>query len=478
MNQAQTSNPSTTGAVAREVAILGGGSAAFAAALRCAELGARVTMIERGTIGGTCVNVGCVPSKILLRAAHIAHLQDHHPFAGIERTAPRLHRRAMIAQQQTRIEQMRQSKYLDLLDGNAQIRLLAGAARFTDQGTLAVDLTQGGTITLVPDRILIATGASPVVPAIPGLADTPFWTSTEALIAEDLPEHLVVVGGGFVAVELAQAFRRLGSRVSLLARSTLLSAYEPTLGEGLAEAFGTEGIDVRLHEVPTAVSYTGHRFILEGSRGALQADRLLIATGRRANTEDLDLEKAGVALDSLGRIRVDRRLRTTAPNVYAAGDCADLPELVYVAAAAATRAAINMMDGDAELDLTSTPIVVFTDPQAAWVGMSEADAAAAGMAVESRILPLEQVPRALANFDTRGFVKLVAEVPSGRLVGAQVLAGAAGEVIQSAALAVRCGMTVTELGDQLFPYLTMAEGLKLAAQAFTRDVQQLSCCAG
>lgn len=168
----------------------------------------------------------------------------------------------------------------------------------------------------------------------------------------------------------------------------------------------------------------------------------------------------------------------SAGHVYAGGDCTDLPQFVCVAAAAGTRAAVNMTGGDAKLDLRAMPAVAFTDPQVGTVGLSEAEARRQVLDVESRTLTLEHVPRALADFDTRGFVKLVAEKNSGRLVGAQALAAGGGEVIQSAALAIRAGLTITDLADQLFPYLTMVEGIKLAAQTFSRDVRQLSCCAG
>jgi len=166
------------------------------------------------------------------------------------------------------------------------------------------------------------------------------------------------------------------------------------------------------------------------------------------------------------------------PHIYAAGDCTDQPQFVYVAAAAGTRAAINMTGGNATLDLTAMPAVVFTDPQVATVGYSEAEAHHDGIETDSRTLTLDNVPRALVNFDTRGFIKLVSEAGSGRLIGVQAVAPEAGELIQTAVLAIRNRMTVRELADQLFPYLTMVEGLKLAAQTFTKDVKQLSCCAG
>ncbi len=460
------------------VAVIGSGSGAFAAAIRAAEEGARVTMIEAGTLGGTCVNVGCVPSKILLRAAHAAHTQSAHPFDGVGRSRPAIDRAAMVAQQQSRVEALRQAKYESILEINPGIELVRGFASFQDSETLHIEQAGGKSRTLRADRFLIATGASAWAPDLPGLAESPYWTSTEALVAETIPEHLLVVGGSLVAVELAQAFLRLGARVTLMARSTLLSREDPALGQGLKEAFEGEGMKVLLHTVPSAVRHNGDGFHLETPHGTISGDRLLVATGRRPNTARLGLENAGVATDAAGAVLVDERLRTSARHVYAVGDCTTLPQFVYVAAAAGTRAAVNMTGGEAALDLEAMPAVVFTDPQVAWVGLSEEAARDRGLSVESRTLTLDNVPRALASFDTRGFVKLVAEAGTGRLLGAQVLAAEAGEVIQAAALALRARFTVHDLADQFFLYLTMVEGLKLAAQTFTKDVAQLSCCAG
>ncbi|MGH8736105.1 MAG: mercury(II) reductase [Burkholderiales bacterium] len=461
------------------IAVIGSGGAAFAAALRAAEEGASVTMIEAGTLGGTCVNIGCVPSKIMIRAAHVAHLQAAHPFAGIERRMPAVDRRALLAQQQARVEELRHDKYQAVLESHAdRVRLLRGRARFTGARTLAVALPAGEVETVHADRVLIATGASPAVPEVPGLKQTPYWTSTEALAAERLPDHLIVYGGSVVALELAQAFLRLGSEVTLVARSTLLSKEDPALGTELERALAGEGMRILTYTTLKSVAYEGGLFRADIGTETLTGDRLLVATGRRPNTEGLGLEAAGVKTARNGAIAVDERMRTSAEGVYAAGDCTDQPEYVYVAAAAGTRAAINMTGGEARLDLTVLPAVTFTDPQVATVGLSEAQAARRGIDAESRTLALDNIPRALANFDPRGFVKLVADKGSGRLLGAQILAAEAGEVIQSAALALRGGMTIEDLAGQLFPYLTMVEGLKLCAQTFTRDVKQLSCCAG
>ena len=467
------------GKPALHVAVIGSGGAAMAAALKAVEQGARVTLIERGTLGGTCVNVGCVPSKIMIRAAHIAHLRRESPFdGGIAAASPKILRERLLAQQQGRIDELRHAKYEGILASTPAITVLRGDARFKDARTLTVASAADGTREVSFDRCLIATGASPAIPPIPGLKDTPFWTSTEALASDTIPERLAVIGSSVVAVELAQAFARLGSKVTILARSTLFFREDPVIGEAVTAAFRAEGIEVLDHTQASQVAYTDQEFVLTTERGELRADRLLVATGRAPNTPALGVEAAGVEVNAQGAIVIDRAMHTSTPHIYAAGDCTDQPQFVYVAAAAGTRAAINMTGGSAALDLTTMPAVVFTDPQVATVGYSEAEAHHAGIETDSRALTLDNVPRALVNFDMRGFIKLVAEAGSGRLIGVQAVAPEAGELIQTAALAIRHRMTVHELADQLFPYLTMVEGLKLAAQTFTKDVKQLSCCAG
>ncbi|ADE14804.1 mercuric reductase [Nitrosococcus halophilus Nc 4] len=462
-----------------DIAVVGSGGAAMAGTLKAVERGARVTLIERGVMGGTCVNVGCVPSKIMIRAAHIAQLRRQSPFDdGIPAAPPAILRERLLAQQQGRVEELRQAKYESILDDNPAITVLHGEARFKNDRRLTVRLNDGGEREVTFDRCLIATGASPTIPPIPGLKDTPYWTSTEALASDRIPERLTVIGSSVVAAELAQAFARLGSRVTILARSTLFFREDPAIGEALTAALRAEGIEVLEHTQASQVTQGDGELLLTTRHGSLGADKLLVATGRAPNTGDLGLETAGVAVNGQGAIVVDAGMRTSNPHIYAAGDCTDQPQFVYVAAAAGTRAAVNMTGGEAALDLTAMPAVVFTDPQVATVGYSEAEAHHDGIETDSRLLTLDNVPRALVNFDTRGFIKLVIEEGSRRLIGVQAVTPEAGELIQAAALAIRTRMTVEELADQLFPYLTMVEGLKLAAQTFTKDVKQLSCCAG
>lgn len=459
------------------IAVIGSGGAAMAAALKAAERGARVTLIERGTIGGTCVNVGCVPSKIMIRAAHIAHLRKESPFdEGLSARAPVVDRAKLLQLQQERVEELRDAKYQRILRDHPGITVLNGEARFIDAHHLTVALNEGDVQSVRFDRTFIGTGARPAVPPLPGLTETPYLTSTSALTLEVLPERLIVIGAGFVALELAQAFARLGSQVTILARSTLLSSEDPAIGEAIEAAFKREGIEVLRQTQTSRVEYTDNEFILHTNAGTLRADQLLVATGRTPNTEALNLEGIGVET-SHGAIQVGEQLQTTIPGVYAAGDCTDQPQFVYVAAAGGSRAAVNMTGGNATLDLSAMPAVMFTDPQVATVGLTEAEAIKRGFTVETRVLDLENVPRALVNFDTNGFIKMVADRDSGKLLGVQAVAGDAGELIQTAVMALRAGMTVQAIGDEMFPYLTMVEGLKLCAQTFTKDVKQLSCCA-
>lgn len=460
------------------IAVIGSGGAAMAAALKSAERGAQVTLIERATLGGTCVNTGCVPSKIMIRAAQIAHRRHTSAFdSGISASDPIIDRRHLLSQQQKRVDELRFAKYESILQENDSIRVIKGDARFVDARSLRVLQTGGEEEVITFDRAFIGTGAHPALPALPGLETIPYWTSTEALACTEIPARLVIIGASVVAIELAQAFARLGSKVTLLARSRVLSQEDPAVGQAIEQAFREEGIEVLDQTVATQVRQVGGDIVLITPKKEIRTDKLLIATGRTPNTQSLNLDAAGVSLIN-GAIKVDDRLQTTVPGIFAAGDCTDQPQFVYVAAAGGSRAAVNMTDGEARLDLSAMPAVIFTDPQVATVGLCEEDAMRRGYQADSRTLTLDNVPRALVNFNTLGFIKIVAEKSSGRLLGVQAVTEDAGELIQTAVMALRARMTVQDIADELFPYLTMVEGLKLCAQTFTRDVRQLSCCAG
>ena len=462
-----------------DLAVIGAGSAGFSAAITAAEEGAHVALIGAGTIGGTCVNVGCVPSKTLIRAVEPLHqAKAAGRFDGVSAQARLTDWRAMVAQKQALVEELRQAKYIDLLPAYNQVAYREGAARFGDGGALLVDGTP-----LAAEKIVIATGARPATPSIPGIDEVPFLTSTTALELERPPASLMIIGAGYVGAELAQLFARVGVAVTVVSRRGLLPEGEPEIAEALTRYLAAEGV-----RFVSAIAYeriertaAGARLIVtrDGERIEIEAEAVLAATGRRPNTDGLGLEAGGIATDRHGAITVDDRMRTSRAGVYAAGDVTGRDKFVYMAAYGAKLAARNALNGDAlRYDNAAMPVVVFTDPNVATVGRTEAAARAAGIDVRTTVLGLENVPRALAARDTRGLIKLVAEAATMRLIGAHILAPEGADSIQTAVMAIKAGMTVDELGATVFPYLTTVEGLKLAAQTFGKDVTKLSCCAG
>jgi mercuric reductase len=466
-----------TGSDGYDLAIIGSGGGAFAAAIRATELGARVAMVERGTIGGTCVNVGCVPSKTLLRGAEIYHRAGHHPFEGIEMKAGAADYGAMVAQKNELVSTMRREKYRDLIDEYGW-DLIEGEATFEDGETLRV-----GDHTIKAAHYLISTGARPAVPGIPGLEETGYLTSTTAMELDSVPESVLVIGAGYVALEQGQLLSHLGSNVTLMPRGPrLLRDYEPEISGAMMEALGRDGIEVltgaRIERAEKTANGKRLHVTVNGEERVLDGEEILVAAGRRPNVEELGLDRAGVALDERGAVRVDDQLQTTNPRVWAAGDVTLGPQFVYVAAYEGALVADNALSGaERSLYFGALPGVIFSDPQVATVGLTERRAREQGREVETSTLPLEAVPRALVNHDALGVIKLVADAETNRLVGAHVVAENAGDVIYAATLAVKFGLTISDLTDNFAPYLTMSEGLKLAAQAFGRDVSRLSCCA-
>ncbi len=466
------------GAKGFDLAVIGAGSAGFSAAITAAEQGAQVALIGHGTIGGTCVNIGCVPSKTLIRAADTLHQAGSAGrFAGITVIAHADDWAATIRQKDELVAGLRQSKYADLLPAYNNISYAEGPARLADGG-IAVN----GNL-LKAKRLIITTGARPAVPSIPGIEGVDFLTSTSALALEALPKSLLVIGGGYIGAELTQMFARMGVQVTIVCRSQLLPAAEPEIAEALSRYFRDEGIQLKCGVVYQSVKQTATGVSLvvkkEGREETLTAERFLVATGRAPNIEGLGLKEAGVAQESNGSIRVDDRLRTTRPGIYAAGDVTGRDQFVYMAAYGAKLAARNALDGDSlRYDNAAMPAVVFTDPQFASVGLTETAARNARHEVRVSVLPLSTVPRALAARDTRGLIKLVADQKTRKLLGAHILAPEGADSIQTATLAIRQGLTIDDLAETIFPYLTTVEGLKLAALAFEKDVTMLSCCAG
>jgi len=467
-----------------DLIVIGTGAAGMAASIKAAELGFTCAIIEAGTIGGTCVNVGCIPSKALLRAAEAFHHAGSHGFTGIQTKAERVDWKTLIAEKDRLVETLRGQKYIDVLAAYPEISFIQGKARLQSDGSVIVDdqdVYRAG-------KVMIATGSHSRILPLQGIESVEVLNSTTAMELDALPQSMIILGGRVIALEMAQLFARLGTKVTILQRSArLLPDHEPEISKAIAEYYQEEGITVQTSATPLAIRQEkGMKIItaqVNGKSEEFVAEQVLMAVGREANTAYLGLKEIGVYTDSKGTITVNDCLQTSHPDIYAAGDVTNRPQLVYVAAAAGGIAAENALKGTAQIqDLEILPEVIFSDPQIATVGLTEAQAIEQGFAVKTAQIPLGYVPRAIVARNTRGLIKLVADSQTDRLLGAHVLAVEGGEIIQTAAIAMECGrkygFTVQDLRKMLFPYLVQVEGLKLATLTFDKKVTQLSCCAG
>ncbi len=461
-----------------DLLIIGSGGSAFSAAIQAVSHGAKVGMVERGTIGGTCVNIGCVPSKTMLRAGEINHLATSNPFQGLNTSGSPVNMAQLIDRKNELVGGLRQHKYVDLLDEYG-LELIRGEARFVDEATVEVNGRQ-----IIARNFLISTGTSPAVPNISGLKDVDYLVSTTALDLKELPKRLAVLGSGYIALEMGQMFHNLGSEVTLMQRSArVLTSYEPEISEAVTKALTDQGIRIITSSTFNRIEQDGNikrvYITVSGKEQVIEAEALLVAMGRNPNTESLNLEAAKVKVGDRGEVLVNEYLRTSNHRIYAAGDVTMGPQFVYVAAYEGAIAAENAVIGsDKKIDLAVVPGVIFTSPAIATVGLTEEQAKSSGHEVLTSVLPLDAVPRALVNRETTGVFKLVADAQTRKILGAHIVAENAGDVIYSAVLAVKFGLTIEDLRSTFAPYLTMAEGLKLATLTFDKDVSKLSCCAG
>jgi mercuric reductase len=455
-----------------DLAIVGSGGGAFAAAIAASRRELRVVMVERSVVGGTCVNVGCIPSKALLAASEARHRAGSSRFPGIHTDAGPVDMATLVAAKDDLVGDLRQSKYIDIAEEYG-FDLVAGTARFVAGPALDVDGRR-----IEAAHYLVATGAEPQIPAVPGLAESGFLTSTTAMELDHVPETLVIIGGGYVAMEQAQLFAHLGTQVTLLVRSQLARGEEPEVGDVIRDAFEAEGIAV--HEGVTAeeVRRDGDEVVIRAGDSEYRTKHLLVATGRTPRTAGLGLQDIGVEVGSGGEVVIDDDLSTSQPRVWAAGDVTGHPQFVYVAAKHGGLMVQNAFDGAGKrLDYSALPRITFTNPTIASAGLTETQAEEQGLECECRVLGLEHVPRALVNRNLRGVVKVVAEREGGRIVGVHIVGEGAGDLILAGSLAIQTGMTVEQLAAAWNPYLTLGEGLYLAALSFHRDPSMLSCCA-
>lgn len=462
-----------------DLMVIGGGSGGFAAAIKGAELGFKVGLVEAAEIGGTCVNIGCVPSKTLIRSVELSHLAGQPRFRGIDTSQGPIDWPQVIDHKDELVRDLRQAKYSDVLEAYPEITYIEGKAALLGGNTLEVDGEA-----YAPGKIILATGASPWAPPIPGLAEAGYLDSTAALDLREIPESMIVLGANAVGLEIAQIYSRAGSEVTILELLPRIAPFEDEeISSALAEYLADEGLRIVTGFQTTSVEKADGRYLLRGTQDeaelTFEAQALLVATGRRPNTAGLGLEEAGVKLGKRGEILVDEHLATDNSEVYAVGDVLGRDMFVYVAAYDGILAAENALAGAGRVyDAEYIARITFTDPQVASAGLTETQAREKGYEVKVSRLGMEHVPRALAARDTRGLIKLVSDASTDRLLGAHILAPEAGEMIQTAVMVIRFGITVSEMRGTMFPYLTNAEGLKLAALAFDKDVAMLSCCAG
>jgi mercuric reductase len=478
-----------------DLVILGSGSTAFAAALRAQELGKTAVMTEERTIGGTCVNRGCLPSKNLIEAAKIVHDARYPRYPGLTPAKIDIDFRKLVEQKDDVIHGYRKKKYESLTGG--QFTIEQGHVRFVDEHTVEVDGKR-----LIGEKILVATGSRPVIPKIEGLHEgdwrggiiSPFLLTSDLLTNDEpmemikLPRSLIIVGGGYIALELGQMFCRFGVEVTILERNEQLLAhgYEPQIGKTIGEIFEKEGIKVIANASATAVRLDGDAVIVSirsaDKKGELRAEKLLVATGRRPNSDKIDIEKSGVEFGKHGEVRVDEFLRTNISHIFAGGDVIGSEIGSQMATPVGSQdggiAAHNAFSNDVRaVNHRVIPRTIFTDPQIAVVGMTEEEAIAAGHSCWCSTIPMSLVPRAGAIRDTAGMIKMVADDETEEVLGVSMVGNSAGEVIHEAAMAMRFRARVQDFIEMLHVYPTMAEALKIIAISRHKDPAKLSCCA-
>jgi mercuric reductase len=471
-----------------DLVILGSGSTAFAAAIRAAELGKTAAMIEMRTLGGTCVNRGCLPSKNLIEAARIVWEAAHPRYKGLKPAKMKLDFAELISQKQEVVQSYRDKKYQSLVYEEDKIKVFEGKAELVDAHTV-----RAGEQILIGEQILVATGTRPTIPTIEGLDNVPYLTSDllttdEVQELTELPESMIIVGAGYIALELGQMFHRFGTKVTILERSqVILPRYEPEVSDSLTFILRQEGLKIVTEAQAVRVVQKSKNKIevtakVNGKEQTFTAQKLLIATGREPNTDGIGLEKVGVALDERGFVKVNEELQTTIANIWAAGDVIGIQTnsqpATPVGAHDGVIVAKNALDGaHQKVDHRVVPRVIFTDPQVAVVGQTDEEVVGSGIRCWCGTITLDLVPRAGATHQTQGIAKIVIDRDTQEVKGVSLVMPNAGEVIHEAAMAMRFHAKLEDYIDMIHVYPTMAEALKIAAISYFKDPAKLSCCA-
>lgn len=476
-----------------DLVILGGGAAAFAAITEASRRGLSTAMVNTGLpIGGTCVNVGCVPSKHLLAVGESAAMPRENPFDAVQYSddEPTVDWGTALDGTDELVERFRQTNYVDVAN-HYDVDVYEGYGKLVHDTTIGVvDGTDEG-VRITGEKVLVATGSSPWAPPIDGLDDVDYYTSETILAERDLPGSIVIIGGGYVALEWGQILHHVGVDVTILQRSNrVLSDMEGQLGRELQRSFGAQGIDVvtgnDFKRVRSPVADGGTtavqegvtvETVIEGDRHEFTAESLLVATGVQPNSENIGLDDVGVEIHDGGSVRVDTHFQTTNPDVYAAGDVIGEPELETVAAKEGNHAVKNAFgEEDVTIDYDAVPAVVFTSPEVASVGTTELEYMNEHGTCSCRTVQMDDVPRAKVVENTDGLVQVVKHHETDDIVGVHMVGPRAADMIMEATLAVKFELTVDDIIDTVHPFPTFSEAFKQACQAFRRDTSTMSCC--
>jgi pyruvate/2-oxoglutarate dehydrogenase complex dihydrolipoamide dehydrogenase (E3) component len=444
--------------------IIGAGQAGVPLARALANSGRRTALIEREHIGGTCVNEGCTPTKTMVASGRVAYLARRAADYGVE-IGPMTINMATIRERKRAIVREWRGGSEESLGTTKNLDVLMGAARFTGPKTLEIALNDGGSRELSADLIFINVGLRPSIPKIDGLDSIDYLTSTSIMELASVPEHLVVLGGGYIGLEFAQLFRRLGSRVTIVQRGEqLLPREDPDIAEALATILREDGIDIRFKSEVARASKQQNEIELELKQGGKQetivASHVLVATGRRPNSDALQLDLAGIETDDKGFIKVNDRLESSSQGVFALGDVHGGPAFTHISYDDFRIIRANLIEGKrASIKDRLLPYTVFTDPQLGRVGLSEKEAREQGYKIRVATLPMSSVARAREVDESRGLMKAIVDAESEQILGAAVLGIEGGEVASAIQMAMMGKLPYTALRDGVFSHPTLCESL-------------------
>lgn len=470
-----------------DLIIIGGGAGAFAAAIRANELKAKTAIVNAGLpLGGTCVNVGCVPSKTLLYAGEVLHHAKHHGVPGVELEVKKFDFQKVVQDELSLVEKLRQEKYEKVLKNLEYVTLIEGKAKFVSQNEIEVNpSTSSGQAgeKLSAEKFIIAAGSTATIPPIENIREVGFVTHIEALRLESQPKELIIIGAGPVGLEFAQMFSRFGTKVTVLQRGDSIFPHsEKTLTDRLAEVLLKEGITIKTNvEVKSARKENDKKiisYLVNGKSEEVSGDEILLAAGKTPNTQGLGLDIVGVEINKQQAVVVNQYFQTSNKNIFAVGDVTNAPvRLETTAGREGTLVAENALKGtQLFIDYNTVPYAIFTDPQLAGVGFTEDEQMKQMGVCACRTVSFADVPKAIIIHRTEGMIKMAIHPQTKQILGVHILAPNASELIAEAMMLVKNKNTIDDVVNSLPMFPTLSEAIKIVALSFTKDISKLSCC--